>query len=636
MTAELLGIDSREELERIEPMIMRPYIWDCTRLPYTVLRQVLSVPWQGTIYPDTGPKIDEWQVVDLILSNEKWLRDPGSRRGNPVHWQCGLVTLPQAEIVFPGSVLTVSGRKIMRPKDMPGFELMCGARQDQITIQPSTSAFSQTFEELSQRLLRNLDWTNVMVAGGMVLGTLISVDAPGGDPHLRHMWSSSDVDMYVYGLSAEKATAKIRHVYETFRSNLPAATPTLAVRNAKTITFYARYPLRRIQIVLKLVDSPKDVLLNFDLDICAMGWDGSDVWMLPRAARALKTGCNIFTMNLIHGHYLSERRASQPQRIFKYANKGYGVRILPSYLSSLARTPEEFEALLPGENISNIDIDVLVADARLSVEAVFAERRGTYRVRYSDLDAIRPSRSCLIGFTLFMRHVVYWEMARQLNGIIEEPAWAYVSYEDTYEDNPNNLLNRPEYVWDSSFCLTKFGRHIDQSNYQENQAWVRSDVSGRLRGHGVIHGDELDDARRITCASRMDVLLSGTHDIKTLLLLPSDFAVYANTLVSEVLEELGVQTHTPMLTPAVFAVIAPPDGVQEGLFIWTITSELMWQQRDRRIDELFEALQAFRRVNVPIEHNQDLQSSRLVQELLKRQIGAHDEFEAFLQWMCQA
>lgn len=153
----------------------------------------------------------------------------------------------------------------------------------------------------------------------------------------------------------------------------------------------------------------------------------------------------------------------------------------------------------------------------------------------------------------------------------------------------------------------------------------------------------------------MDALLSGTHDIKTLLLLPSDFAAHANTVVNEVMEELGVRIQAPMLTPAVLAVIAPPDGLQEGLFMWTITSQLMWQQQDRRIDEcvaffifaargsagcsrvsrLFEALQAFRRVNVPMEHSEDLQASRLVQELSKREIGVHDEFEAFLRWMCQ-
>jgi hypothetical protein len=199
-----------------------------------------------------------------------------------------------------------------------------------ISIQPSVEAFKRTFERMSDGLLKNLDWSNLVVAGGLVLGALVSVDTPNGDPNAAERWKSSDIDVYVHGLSPREANEKIKHLFETFSANLPPGTPALVVRNSKTITFYARYPLRRIQIVLKLVKSPKAVLLNFDLDICAMGWDGEQVWMLPRAARALESmlspffvmplpdlsvaGCNVFTMNLIQGHYLSERRASQSQR----------------------------------------------------------------------------------------------------------------------------------------------------------------------------------------------------------------------------------------------------------------------------------------------------------------------------------
>jgi hypothetical protein len=63
----------------------------------------------------------------------------------------------------------------------------------------------------------------------------------------------------------------MKHVFDTFCANLGPEAPKLVVRNSTTITFYSQYPLRRIQIVLKLVESPKTVLLNFDLDICAMG-----------------------------------------------------------------------------------------------------------------------------------------------------------------------------------------------------------------------------------------------------------------------------------------------------------------------------------------------------------------------------
>jgi hypothetical protein len=136
---------------------------------------------------------------------------------------------------------------------------------------------------MSDGLLTNLDWSNLLVAGGIVVGTLLSCRGSNGQ------WDASDIDLYVHGLSPDDATKKIRHVFDTFCANLPPGTRTFAVRNSKTITFYAKYPLRRVQIVLKLIKSPREVLLNFDLDICAMGWDGTNVWMLPRAARALES-----------------------------------------------------------------------------------------------------------------------------------------------------------------------------------------------------------------------------------------------------------------------------------------------------------------------------------------------------------
>lgn len=51
----------------------------------------------------------------------------------------------------------------------------------------------------------------------------------------------------------------------------------------------SRYPIRRLQVVLKLVHNPLQVLLNFDLDQCAMGFDGEELYMLPRAARAIES-----------------------------------------------------------------------------------------------------------------------------------------------------------------------------------------------------------------------------------------------------------------------------------------------------------------------------------------------------------
>ena len=245
-------------------------------------------------------------------------------------WRLGLVNLEDAEAMFPDSTVDTGARFITRPAMFPGFHVLGALRHLCLCIQPSATLFKLQFDKMTGGLLKDLDWRNVIVAGGIVLGALHAVHRLSSVT--EQQWVTSDIDIYVYGLDPRTATEKINHIFNVYRSNIPDGAQVLVVRNSKTITFYSQYPTRRLQIVLKLVKSPKDVLLNFDLDICAMGWDGSDLWMLPRAARALESksnhplpsslcspwltiaGFNVFTMNLIEGHYLSDRRASQEQR----------------------------------------------------------------------------------------------------------------------------------------------------------------------------------------------------------------------------------------------------------------------------------------------------------------------------------
>lgn len=60
--------------------------------------------------------------------------------------------------------------------------------------------------------------------------------------------------------------------------------------------FISKYPIKRIQIVLKLVQHPQEVLLNFDYDCCAVGFDGKEVYLLPRAVRALESTLKALTL----------------------------------------------------------------------------------------------------------------------------------------------------------------------------------------------------------------------------------------------------------------------------------------------------------------------------------------------------
>ena len=74
------------------------------------------------------------------------------------------------------------------------------------------------------------------------------------------------------------------------------------VRNTKTVTFLISYPTRRLQVILKLSASPTDILLSFDLNQCAIGFNRTSIVMLPRCARALETGYTVFCSDLVHGY----------------------------------------------------------------------------------------------------------------------------------------------------------------------------------------------------------------------------------------------------------------------------------------------------------------------------------------------
>ena len=49
----------------------------------------------------------------------------------------------------------------------------------------------------------------------------------------------------------------------------------------------------KVQIVLRLYDSPAEVLLGFDCDCCCCAYDGRSVWVTPRYLYALHRGVNI-------------------------------------------------------------------------------------------------------------------------------------------------------------------------------------------------------------------------------------------------------------------------------------------------------------------------------------------------------
>lgn len=323
------------------------------RTPYQVLRVFNALP--QTLVEKNRRIVD---IDEAVIRNEHHIRSRGTsnRDGKylvSLEELCSIVS-ETAQDVNPIKATRSTDKKLVTVKrrDPPkgSLEVLDYWRPRHLSFNPNDKSFSEVFDRITKGILRGLDWRNIMVAGGMALTTLLHIDpTKDNEPKIKN----PDIDLYIYGLNPGDANRKAEEIHDTWVRNLPAsATKKLVVKNAKTINFLTDYPNRRIQIVLKLLSTPTDVLLNFDLDACAIGFDGSSVFMLPRCARAIETGYSVFTMDLVWGHHLGDRRASQDNRIFKYADRGFGLRFLPSYARSLEE--EHLDQALFGTSPSSV------------------------------------------------------------------------------------------------------------------------------------------------------------------------------------------------------------------------------------------------------------------------------------------
>lgn len=168
------------------------------------------------------------------------------------------------------------------------------------------------------------------------------------------MWKDSDIDIFLYDLTPEQAEQKIEYLYNLFKKNLKDLSPNkycdiksvsieekgsyrawrptreylesgpvhkyddpediMIIRTEHAITFRMNHPIRSIQIILRLYKSPAEILIGFDLASCSIGFDGHEVYCLPRTRKALLTRCNLVDPD--------RQSLSYETRLVKYALRG--------------------------------------------------------------------------------------------------------------------------------------------------------------------------------------------------------------------------------------------------------------------------------------------------------------------------
>lgn len=196
---------------------VRRHVLSSPKLPYAACRLLAQ-----------DRAVDNW-----ILKNEADIR-----KMNAEEQLNSLVKLSQGDVVWPGSKIVEGERVITRklpPREV--ITVLDECRKKTVRLLPDDAAFAAAWKDATGGLLDGMDWSNILVAGGICLGVLTGV-----------VETSSDVDIYVYGLTARQANKKIEQIYETWWRNLGPSGKPFVFRNAKTITFLSRYPERRIQV----------------------------------------------------------------------------------------------------------------------------------------------------------------------------------------------------------------------------------------------------------------------------------------------------------------------------------------------------------------------------------------------------
>lgn len=115
-------------------------------------------------------------------------------------------------------------------------------------------------------------------------------------------------------------------IYESIKAC--ARADVTCIRSAHAVTIVCEWPqryrpypkfsnCRHIQIILRLYSSPSEILVGFDIDACAVGFNGSDVFACPRAFISLVTQSVTVDM--------SRRSPSYEMRLAKYATRGFEI-----------------------------------------------------------------------------------------------------------------------------------------------------------------------------------------------------------------------------------------------------------------------------------------------------------------------
>lgn len=185
--------------------------------------------------------------------------------------------------------------------------------------------FEKNFDEITNDMFVRINWNNVLIAGGSILKMLTSQK----NEDLINSNDYNDIDIFIYGLQGRDLMAKLFELEESIRSVIPKEYNMISIRMPRVIMFVSQHPYRHIQIILRVFRNINEILNTFDVDCCAVGYDGTNVFCTPRSHYAIVNHINVVNMA-----YAS---ASYEFRLTKYGLRGYSCYV-PNFDNSKVNT----------------------------------------------------------------------------------------------------------------------------------------------------------------------------------------------------------------------------------------------------------------------------------------------------------
>lgn len=235
----------------------------------------------------------------------------------------------------------VSTKKLQYVKNIPVSKIVLTGTPNRDTI--NDNEFNMEFSKKTHDLLTYISWNNVVVAGGAIVNIISKSSA-----------KLNDVDMFVYGLNKKDAAEKIDQVINHIKqkaTDMKYETRVYMNNNVINVYVFDVRKLLQIQIILRLYDSLTKVLMGFDVDCCAVAFNGCNILTTKRGEHAIKYRVNVAN--------LQRRSPSYENRLIKYSFRGFDVvtdfQYETQYNKLFFMAPENvgFTRLLEQELINN-------------------------------------------------------------------------------------------------------------------------------------------------------------------------------------------------------------------------------------------------------------------------------------------